>query len=41
MCAFTTHTPLETSHDKYDYSLVRRIYGDLLDLGTVKLTSST
>jgi len=37
MCTFTTHTPLETSHDKFDYALVRRIYGNLLDPGTVKL----
>jgi len=37
LCTFTTHTPVETSHDKFDYTLVRRIYGDLLDLGTVKL----
>jgi len=37
LCTFTTHTPVETSHDKFDYDLVQRIYGDLLDLGTVKL----
>lgn len=37
LCTFTTHTPVDTSHDKFDYDLVRRIYGDLLDLGTVKL----
>lgn len=37
LCTFTTHTPVETSHDKFDYDLVRRIYGDLLDPGTVKL----
>ncbi|MHB8825729.1 MAG: alpha-glucan family phosphorylase [Thiobacillus sp.] len=37
LCTFTTHTPVETSHDKFDYELVRRIYGDLLDPGTVKL----
>ena len=37
LCTFTTHTPVEAGHDKFDYSLVRRIYGDLLDLGTVKL----
>jgi glycogen phosphorylase len=37
LCTFTTHTPVESGHDKFDYALVRRIYGDLLDLGTVKL----
>ncbi|MBW8370723.1 MAG: alpha-glucan family phosphorylase [Thiobacillus sp.] len=37
LCTFTTHTPVEAGHDKFDYSLVRRIYGDLLDPGTVKL----
>ena len=37
LCTFTTHTPVEAGHDKFDYALVRRIYGDLLDLGTVKL----
>jgi starch phosphorylase len=37
LCTFTTHTPVDAGHDKFDYTLVRRIYGDLLDLGTVKL----
>ena len=37
LCTFTTHTPVEAGHDKFDYELVRRIYGDLLDPGTVKL----
>ncbi len=37
LCTFTTHTPVEAGHDKFDYGLVQRIYGDLLDLGTVKL----
>jgi len=37
LCTFTTHTPVEAGHDKFDYSLVRRIYGDLLDPHTVKL----
>jgi len=36
LCTFTTHTPLEAAHDKFDYALVRRIYGDLLDPVTVK-----
>lgn len=37
LCTFTTHTPVEAGHDKFDYGLVQRIYGDLLDPGTVKL----
>ena len=37
LCTFTTHTPVEAGHDKFDYDLVRRIQGDLLDLDTVKL----
>jgi starch phosphorylase len=37
LCTFTTHTPVEAGHDKFDYNLVRRIYGDLLDPCTVKL----
>jgi len=37
LCTFTTHTPVEAGHDKFDYDLVRRIYGDLPDLDTVKL----
>lgn len=37
LCTFTTHTPVEAAHDKFDYALVQRIYGDLLDPGTVKL----
>ena len=36
LCTFTTHTPLEAAHDRFDYALVRRIYGDLLDPVTVK-----
>ncbi|MGA7181632.1 MAG: alpha-glucan family phosphorylase [Thiobacillaceae bacterium] len=37
LCTFTTHTPVEAGNDKFDYDLVRRVYGDLLDPGTVKL----
>ena len=37
LCTFTTHTPVEAAHDKFDYALVQRIYGDLLDPGMVKL----
>jgi starch phosphorylase len=37
LCTFTTHTPVEAGHDKFDYGIVQNIYGDLLDPGTVKL----
>ncbi|NWG86574.1 MAG: alpha-glucan family phosphorylase [Hydrogenophilaceae bacterium] len=37
MCTFTTHTPVDAGQDKFPYELVQRIYGDLLDLGTVKM----
>jgi glycogen phosphorylase len=37
LCTFTTHTPVDAGNDKFDYDLVRRIYGDLPDPGTVKL----
>ncbi|WP_018076580.1 alpha-glucan family phosphorylase [Thiobacillus denitrificans] len=37
LCTFTSHTPVEAGHDKFDYDLVQRIQGDLLDLDTVKL----
>jgi len=36
MLCFTTHTPIEASHDQFDYALVRRILGELVDLGTLK-----
>lgn len=37
LCTFTTHTPLDAAHDKFDYNLVRRIYRDLPDQGMMKL----
>ncbi len=37
LCVFTTHTPVEAGHDRFPYDLVQRVYGDLLDLATVKL----
>lgn len=30
-CVFTTHTPVEAGHDRFDYAEVRRILGDLLE----------
>ncbi len=36
LCTFTTHTPVESGHDQFSYDLVRRIYGDLPELDTVR-----
>jgi starch phosphorylase len=36
LCTFTTHTPVETGHDQFDYALVSRIYPDLPELDTVR-----
>ncbi len=30
-CVFTTHTPVEAGHDRFDYGDVRRILGDLIE----------
>jgi starch phosphorylase len=30
-CCFTTHTPVQAAQDRYDYSLVSRISGDLVE----------
>ena len=35
-CCFTTHTPVETGHDKFSYDLVQRLLGDFVDLATLK-----
>ena len=31
-CLFTTHTPVEAGHDKFDYDLVERVLGDEIDI---------
>jgi len=31
-CVFTTHTPVEAGHDRFDYRDVRRILGDIIEL---------
>jgi starch phosphorylase len=36
-CAFTTHTPAEAGHDRYDYGDVRRVLGDFIDVGQLRL----
>jgi len=29
-CIFTTHTPVEAGHDRFDYGLVRRVLGEMV-----------
>jgi starch phosphorylase len=36
LCCFTTHTPVEAGHDRFDYDLVQRILGDYFDLPTLQ-----
>lgn len=35
-CVFTTHTPIEAGHDRFDYRDVRRILGDVIGFGELK-----
>ncbi len=36
LCCFTTHTPVEAGHDRFDYELVQRVLGEVVDLATLK-----
>ena len=36
MCTFTTHTPVEAGHDRFDYDLVQRVVGFLVDPGLLR-----
>lgn len=36
MCSFTTHTPVEAGHDRFDYALVNRIFDNTFDLLTIR-----
>ena len=36
-CVFTTHTPIEAGHDRFEYHDVRRILGDIVALDQLKL----
>jgi glycogen phosphorylase len=40
-CVFTTHTPVEAGHDRFDYRQVRRVLGDLIDLDQLKQLAGT
>ena len=35
-CVFTTHTPVEAGHDRFDYGEVQRILGDLIELDQLR-----
>jgi len=35
-CSFTTHTPVEAGHDRFDYALVRRVFDTIFDITTIK-----
>lgn len=36
-CAFTTHTPVEAGHDRFDYRDVERVLGDFIDVDQLRL----
>ena len=36
LCTFTTHTPVEAGHDRFDYGLFAAVAGDLLDAATLR-----
>jgi starch phosphorylase len=36
MCSFTTHTPLDAGHDKFEYALVSRILDGSYDLALIR-----
>ena len=36
LCTFTTHTPVEAGHDRFDYALVENVVGTLIDDGTLR-----
>jgi len=36
LCCFTTHTPVEAGHDRFDYSLVQRVLDDFIPLPVLK-----
>jgi starch phosphorylase len=36
LCCFTTHTPVEAGHDRFDYRLVDRVMEPMIDTATLK-----
>ena len=41
MCNFTTHTPVEAGHDQFQYDLVRRMLGDVVDFEELRQLAGT
>ncbi|HHM05379.1 MAG TPA: alpha-glucan family phosphorylase [Gammaproteobacteria bacterium] len=41
LCSFTTHTPVEAGHDRFDYSLVLRMLDGYIELPTLKHLAGT
>jgi starch phosphorylase len=39
MCVFTTHTPVESGHDKFPYDMITRVLGDYVDVPMLKMFS--
>lgn len=35
-CIFTTHTPVDSGHDRFDYDLIGRLLGDFIDIDELK-----
>ncbi len=36
LCCFTTHTPVEAGHDRFDYALVHELMGDVVEEATLR-----
>lgn len=36
LCCFTTHTPVDAGHDRFDYALVRNLMGSAVDVALLK-----
>ena len=36
MCSFTTHTPIESGHDRFNYDLVQRVLDNGFDMESIK-----
>jgi glycogen phosphorylase len=36
LCVFTTHTPIDAGHDKFDYDLVRDVVGEIIPIEKLK-----
>jgi starch phosphorylase len=36
VCCFTTHTPVDAGQDRFDYNLVARVSGDIIDPATLR-----